>query len=244
MVRTNVDGALNVVEAAKDAGVKKVVFLSTDKAFQPVSPYGQSKALAEAIFLAANGTVGASGPRFTVTRYGNVWGSAGSIYPIWRALLCSGVRKVPVTDPDCTRFFMLMREAVSFVLRALGEMKPEVCIPDLPAFRIGDLAEAMGLEQNVIGLPPWEKKHESMCEGKSSDEALRLTIEELKEHIKCDPTPMLQFGNLKGGSQIIRAPLTQLPVTDAPLPSRWFANISKFVKSQSRDILTMAWRQR
>ena len=183
MVKSNVLGAMNVIEAAKDAGVQKVVALSTDKAYQPISPYGQSKALAEAMFLAANGTVGAGGPKFTITRYGNVWNSAGSVYPVWRALRLSGCNTVPVTDPDCTRFFMLMREAVAFVLDALVEMKPEIKIPDLPAYRLGDLAEAMGVEQNVIGLPIWEKKHESMCEGRSSDKARRMSIEEIRSHL-------------------------------------------------------------
>ena len=183
MVKTNILGAMNVIEAAQDAGVKKVVALSTDKAYQPISPYGQSKALAEAMFLAANGTVGRGGPKFTVTRYGNVWNSAGSVSRIWQALRISGCNTVPVTDPDCTRFFMLMREAVAFVLEAMADMKPEIRIPDLPAYRLGDLAEAMGVEQNVIGLPVWEKKHESMCEGRSSEHARRMSIEEIRSHL-------------------------------------------------------------
>ena len=78
---------------------------------------------------------------------------------------------------------MLMREAVAFVLDALVEMKPEIKIPDLPAYRLGDLAEAMGVEQNVIGLPIWEKKHESMFEGRSSDKARRMSIEEIRSHL-------------------------------------------------------------
>jgi len=228
MVKTNILGAMNVIEAAQDAGVKKVIALSTDKAYQPISPYGQSKALAEAMFLAANGTVGAGGPRFTVTRYGNVWNSAGSVVPIWKHILRSGSRSVLVTDPDCTRFFMLMREAVDFVLAAIRDMKPEIKIPDLPAYRLGDLAEAMGAEQNVIGLPVWEKKHESMCEGRSSEHARRISIDELKEHLKCDPIPITQFGNLKIGSVATPAPPMLSPATGAPRQSKWFASICEW----------------
>jgi UDP-N-acetylglucosamine 4,6-dehydratase len=176
MVRTNIEGAINVVEAARDAKVPKVVMLSTDKAFQPVSPYGQSKALAERIVLAAGGRT-----RFAVTRYGNVWASAGSVFPVWRAMLAGGCRVLPITDPDCTRFFMHMREAVDFVLRTIDTMKGgELNIPDLPAYRLGDLVTALGAEQNVIGLPEWEKRHESMCEGRSSDKARRMSVEELR----------------------------------------------------------------
>jgi UDP-N-acetylglucosamine 4,6-dehydratase len=177
MVRTNIEGAINVVEAARDAHVRKVVALSTDKAFQPISPYGQSKALAERIFLSAS-----SGRcQFAVTRYGNVWASAGSVFPVWRAMLAGGCRVLPITDPDCTRFFMRMREAVDFVLRTIDTMKGgELNIPDLPAYRLGDLVTALGAEQNVIGLPEWEKRHESMCEGRSSDKARRMSVEELR----------------------------------------------------------------
>ena len=177
MVRTNIEGAINVVEAAKDAGVKKVVALSTDKAFQPISPYGQSKALAERIFISATG----QRCRMAVTRYGNVWGSAGSVVPLWGAILRGGSHTVPVTDPDCTRFFMHMREAMDLVLRTIDTMKGgEVNIPELPAYRLGDLARAMGVEQNVIGLPEWEKMHESMCEGRCSKDARRMSVDELR----------------------------------------------------------------
>lgn len=184
MVRTNVDGAINIVEAAHDAGVSKVVALSSDKAFQPVSPYGQSKALAESIFLAANGASGRHGPRFAVTRYGNVFRSTGSIVPIWEAMAEDGADVVPITDPEVTRFFMRMDEAVDLVLDTAESMKGgEIAIPTLPAFRLGDLAEAMGLKTIKIGLPTYEKLHESMAEGNSSDKARRMTIEELRAEL-------------------------------------------------------------
>ena len=181
MVRTNIEGAINVVEAARDAGVAKVVALSTDKAYQPISPYGQSKALAERIFLAAND---GHGPTFAVTRYGNVWNSAGSVYPTWRRILASGATSVPVTDPGCTRFFMYMREAVDLVQRAIESMRGgETFIPTLPAYRLGALVEAMGGVPMIIGLPEWEKQHESMGSRNSSEHAQRLTVNELRDII-------------------------------------------------------------
>ncbi len=185
VVKTNVDGAVNVIEAAQDAGVRKVVALSSDKAFEPVSPYGTSKALAESIFVAANNTTGWNGPRFSVCRYGNVWRSTGSVVPTWAALLAQGQRTVPVTDPDCTRFFMKMNEAIKLVLNTIETMKGgEINIPSLPAYRLGDLAEAMGAEIEVKGLPPWEKKHESMAIGNSSENARRMTVEELRNALR------------------------------------------------------------
>jgi FlaA1/EpsC-like NDP-sugar epimerase len=182
MARTNVDGAINVIEASQDAGVKKVVALSTDKAFSPVSCYGHSKALAESIFLAADNTVDRTrGPRFSVVRYGNVWKSAGSIVPKWSNLLANGSETVPVSDPDCTRFFMTLDQAVDLVLDTIHTMKGgELCIPDLPAYRVGDLVEALGATPEVKGLPDWEKKHENMDPARCSATARRMSVDELK----------------------------------------------------------------
>ncbi len=184
MVRTNVGGAMNVIEASMDAGVQRVVALSTDKAFQPVSPYGSSKALAESLFLAANNTRRSSGPVFVVTRYGNVAGSAGSVIPKWRALIRNDVVTVPVTDPECTRFWMSMREAVEMVWEAATSRSAVVdrpLMPTLPAYRLADLAEAMGVEMEISGLPAWEKRHESMGPGNCSEDARRLSVPELRE---------------------------------------------------------------
>lgn len=181
MVRTNVDGAVNVIEASQDAGVKKVVALSTDKAHEPISPYGASKALAEALFLAANNTVGRDGPKYSVCRYGNVWASAGSIVPTWRKMIEAGAETVPTTDPDCTRFFMWIDEAVDLVLETIETMPREIVIPNLPAYRVGDLAKAMGVRMDVKGLPIWEKAHESMDFGNSSDRAPRMSVSDLRK---------------------------------------------------------------
>lgn len=184
MKKTNVDGAENLIEAAQDADVRKVVFLSSDKAFEPVSPYGQSKALAECLFLKANNITGWTGPRFSVCRYGNVWNSTGSVVPIWKASMVNG-RQIEVTDPDCTRFFMRMSEAVELVRHTIETMQGgETNIPTLPAYRLGDLAEAIGAKDYKIkGLPPWEKKHESMARGNSSDRARRMSVRELQTEL-------------------------------------------------------------
>ena len=154
-VKTNVIGAMNVIEAAQDAGVRKVVALSSDKAYQPISAYGQSKALMESLMLAANHTRGANGPIFAVTRYGNVAGSAGSVIPIWRAT------DYPlITDSECTRFWMTMDQAIDLVLNTVRTMKGgELAIPTLPAYRLGDLLVAMGKNPaEQVGLNPYEKK--------------------------------------------------------------------------------------
>jgi len=180
MVKTNVLGAINVIEAAQDAGVEKVVGLSSDKAYQPVSPYGTSKALAESLLLAANNTRGKSGPIFAVCRYGNVAGSAGSVIPKWREILKS-VATVPVTDPDCTRFWMTMGEAVDLVTHTIETMRGgEMVIPKLPAYRLEDLVDAMGATMDIRGLNGFEKKHEGMRDGLTSDMARRMTVDELR----------------------------------------------------------------
>jgi UDP-N-acetylglucosamine 4,6-dehydratase len=188
MVKTNVLGSQNVIEAARRAGVQKVLLVSSDKAFEPVSPYGQSKALAESLFLAAN-DMSPYGPRFAVTRYGNVAGSTGSVIPTWRqikekwseAIVWPKV-KVPVTDPECTRFYMTRDQAVELVLTTLRDMVGgELAIPDLPAFRLGDLAAAMDVDMDIRGLGAFEKKHEGMGPGNTSDMARRMDVAELRE---------------------------------------------------------------
>jgi UDP-N-acetylglucosamine 4,6-dehydratase len=185
MVQTNVLGAMNVIEAARDAKVKKVVALSTDKACEPVSPYGYSKAIAESLFLAADHSAVRNGPRFARVRYGNVWGSAGSVAPTWSQQLEDGSEFIRVTDPDCTRFFMRMDQATGLVDETIDTMKGgELNVPELDAYRVGDLAEVMiegtGAKIVVTGLPEWEKKHESMLPGRSSDRARRMTTDELR----------------------------------------------------------------
>lgn len=182
MVKTNVGGAISVIEAAQDANVARVVALSTDKASNPRSPYGLSKAMAEALFLAANNTVGATGPRFACVRYGNVWGSTGSILPKWREILRSGRDTVPVTSPEATRFWMSLDQAVDLVLEAADQIyQRDLFLPsEMPAYAVGDLAKAMGAKMDVRGLPEWEKAHEEIEPGVTSDQARRMTVAELQ----------------------------------------------------------------
>ena len=180
MFATNIQGSQNVLDAAEQAGVRRAVLVSSDKAYQPVSPYGISKAAAEALFRRHSGRL-----ETVVVRYGNVAGSTGSVIPTWREI--QGV--VRVTDPTCTRFWMSREHAVEWVLSAVTSLKQrEVLIPtSLPAFRLMDLATAMNREYTIIGLPEHEKLHESMGPGLSSDQARRMSVNEIKEELKRVP---------------------------------------------------------
>lgn len=185
MVKTNVMGAMNVIEAAQRANVRRVVALSTDKACEPINCYGASKLAAEKLFLAANNSAGSGGPRFAVTRYGNVAGSTGSVIPIWRRNLEQD-RFCLMTHAAATRFWMTADEAVKLVMDTAETMTGgELAIPDLPAYRLEDLAKAMGIKNvQVVGLTPGEKLHESMKPGHTSEQARRMSVEELKEALE------------------------------------------------------------
>ena len=163
VIKTNVMGSLDVVRAAQETGVKKVVGLSSDKAYQPISIYGHTKAAMECLFLASNHTSGKTGPHFSITRYGNIFASQGSVVPRWKANQSAGA-PCEITDPDCTRFFMWIEEAVDLVLDTLKKMPTKPAIPYLPAYRLGDLAHAMDIKPVEIGLGEHEKRHESMDE--------------------------------------------------------------------------------
>lgn len=185
MVKTNVDGTVNVVDAARRAGVGKVILVSSDKAYQPVSPYGQSKAMAESIMLNAQDPQ--HGPIFRVVRYGNVAGSTGSVIPTWRSLAAKG-EPITITDPECTRFWMSREEAAKLVVDTIvpeSRDAERLAIPDLPAFRLGDLVEALGAPKFIVsGLPPHEKMHENMDSTRCSADARRMTVEEIRERLK------------------------------------------------------------
>lgn len=181
MVKTNILGSMNVINAARDTGVYKVVALSTDKAYNPVSVYGHSKALMECLFLDSN----SEDMLTAVTRYGNVTASRGSVIPRWMEILRNGNDIVPVTHPDCTRFWMTIEQAVSMVSDLILDMDGgELEVPDLPAYSIGDLAQAMKAKMKIIGLPEWEKMHECMGEYNCSDMARRMTIDEIREGLR------------------------------------------------------------
>lgn len=227
MVRTNVDGAINVIEASMDASVRHVIYLSTDKAWHPCSAYGHSKALAESLFLAANNTTTINGPKFVVTRYGNVFNSTGSIVPKWLGLIASGHTRVPVTDPNCTRFFMTAKQAVHLVLEAVDQAKngkagkpwKNFLVPELPAYRVGDLAAAMGVEMDIVGLPKFEKMHEGMEDGNTSDVARLMSVSELASHVG------MISGNKIGVKEKIRSLISELSsLIDAASPAVGIGN--------------------
>ncbi len=165
-VKTNVLGAMNIIDAAIECGVKKVLALSTDKAVNPVNLYGATKLCSDKLFLAGNAYVGARGhPTFSVVRYGNVAASRGSIIPLWLKMVAKGKKSLPVTDPRMTRFWITLDEAVNFVIEcAQVSQGGEVFVPKLPSVRIVDIAEAIapGEPIEVLGVREGEKIHELM----------------------------------------------------------------------------------
>jgi UDP-N-acetylglucosamine 4,6-dehydratase len=162
-IKTNVLGAENVVSAALDAGVEKVIALSTDKAASPINLYGATKLCSDKLFIAANAYSGGKEPRCSVVRYGNVVGSRGSVIPLFRQKAKEG--KIPITDPRMTRFWITLEQGVRFVIACLARMHGgELFVPKIPSMRILDLAEAVapGVPTEVVGLRPGEKLHELM----------------------------------------------------------------------------------
>ena len=164
-IRTNVDGAANVIAAALANGVTRVVALSTDKAVSPVNLYGATKLLSDKLFVAANNTVGRHPTRFAVVRYGNVVGSRGSVLPYFRKLIAEGARELPITDDRMTRFWISLGRGVAFVTQAFERMRGgEIFVPKIPSVRITDLARSLApdLPLKAVGIRPGEKLHESM----------------------------------------------------------------------------------
>lgn len=164
-IKTNINGAQNVVEVALDRAVKKVIALSTDKAVNPINLYGGTKLVSDKLFISANSYRGDEGTIFSVVRYGNVSGSRGSVIPFFRDLLTSGVMELPITDIRMTRFWMTLDDAVNLVIKALEESKGgETYVFKNPSYKIIDIAEAMnpGRNVNVVGVREGEKLHEVM----------------------------------------------------------------------------------
>lgn len=164
-VKTNIDGAMNIVDAALDSGVEKVVALSTDKAVNPVNLYGGTKLVSDKLFIAANAYRGESGTTFSVVRYGNVAGSRGSVIPFFKNLVDNGATELPITDFRMTRFWISLDEGIQLVVKALGEARGgETFISKIPSFKVTDLATAMAPEakQVEVGIREGEKLHECM----------------------------------------------------------------------------------
>lgn len=175
-VRTNIGGTENVIEAALDSGVKRVLLVSTDKAHAPTTLYGATKLCAERIIFAANNMNGGRNIKFGAVRLGNIAFSRGSVIPKWKALVAAGAKELPVTHPDCTRYWLLEEEAASYIWNwfHFAEFLMEA-MPLMPAYRVGDLAEAFGLPMKVTGLRPGERLHEH-----ASEHAQRLDTEVLR----------------------------------------------------------------
>ena len=164
-IKTNIHGAQNVIDAAIDRGVKKVVALSTDKAVNPINLYGGTKLVSDKLFVSANAYSKISGTKFSVVRYGNVAGSRGSIIPIFQNIIDNGGTELPITDMRMTRFWITLEQGVELVFKALAESQGgETYISKIPSFHIGDLAEAMcpGCSIKEIGIREGEKLHEVM----------------------------------------------------------------------------------
>jgi UDP-N-acetylglucosamine 4,6-dehydratase len=185
-IRTNVNGAENVINACLENGITKVIALSTDKAANPINLYGATKLVSDKLFVAANNTVGARPTRFAVVRYGNVVGSRGSVIPFFKKLMDENATELPITDPRMTRFWITLQQGVDFVLKSFERMHGgEIFVPKLPSMRMTDLASGLypGVPHQFVGIRPGEKLHEIMC---PSDDS-HLTLEYL-DHYVIQPT--------------------------------------------------------
>lgn len=165
-VKTNIHGAENVIRAAIENEVERVIALSTDKAANPINLYGATKLVSDKLFVAANNVTGGHHTRFSVVRYGNVVGSRGSVVPFFRKLIREGAKEIPVTDPRMTRFWITLQQGIDFVIKNFERMQGgEIFVPKIPSMRVLDLAQAMApeLPTKVVGIRPGEKLHEVMC---------------------------------------------------------------------------------
>lgn len=190
-IKTNINGAQNVIDAAIENKVQKVIALSTDKAANPVNLYGATKLASDKLFVAANNLVGKLDTRFSVVRYGNVVGSRGSVVPFFKKLIKEGAKSLPITDIKMTRFFITLDDGVDFVLKNFERMQGgEIFIPKIPSMKIVDMAKAIApdLSHDVIGIRPGEKLHEIMCPADDS----HITLE-FDDHYVIKPT--IQFSS-------------------------------------------------
>jgi UDP-N-acetylglucosamine 4,6-dehydratase len=191
-IKTNINGAQNVIQAALANNVAKVIALSTDKAANPINLYGATKLVSDKLFVAANNVAGGHKTRFSVVRYGNVVGSRGSVVPFFRKQIAGGCEHLPITDPSMTRFWITVQQGVDFVLKNFARMQGgEIFVPKIPSVRVIDLARAMapGLPHKMVGIRPGEKLHEVMC---PADDA-HLTLE-FADHYVIKPT--IQFSGI------------------------------------------------
>ncbi len=185
-IKTNINGADNVINVALEQGVDKVIALSTDKAVNPINLYGATKLAADKLFVAANNLAGDRKTRFSVVRYGNVLGSRGSVVPFFQKLIQEGATEIPITDPRMTRFWITLNQGIDFVLKNFARMQGgEIFVPKIPSMKMTDMAEALapGVPHKIVGIRPGEKLHEVMCPVESS----HLTLE-FDDHYVIKPT--------------------------------------------------------
>ena len=198
-VKTNIDGAVNVINAAIDNEVEKVMAISTDKAVYPVNLYGATKLVAEKLFVQSNAYTGQHRTRFSVVRYGNVVGSRGSVIPLFLEQRRTG--KITITDERMTRFWITLEQGVRFVINCIARMKGgEIFVPKIPSMRIVDLADviAPGVEREIIGIRPGEKIHECLL----TEEKARHTREFDKYFVIEPEFPFWSKDNLDGGKPL------------------------------------------
>lgn len=165
-IKTNVNGAQNVIDAALWSGVQRVVALSTDKAANPINLYGATKLTSDKLFVAANNMAGGHETRFSVVRYGNVVGSRGSVVPFFKKLIAEGTDHLPITHPEMTRFWITLEQGVNFTLKNIERMQGgEIFVPKIPSVSIMDLAASLApdMKTKIVGIRPGEKLHEIMC---------------------------------------------------------------------------------
>lgn len=202
-VKTNILGAQNVINAAIDTGVKKVIALSTDKACAPINLYGATKLCSDKLFISGNAYVGSKDTKFSVVRYGNVAGSRGSVIPFFEKLVKEGVKELPITDYKMTRFWLKLEQAVEMVIKAVDTMQGgELYVKKIPSMLMTDLAKAIApdLKTVEIGIRPGEKIHEQM-----------ITREDAKNTLEFDDyyiiLPEIEFENITykyhGGKPVV-----------------------------------------
>lgn len=188
-IKTNINGAQNVIDAALYCNVSRVIALSTDKAASPINLYGATKLASDKLFVAANNIRGGKDIRFAVVRYGNVLGSRGSVVPFFQKLIDEGATELPITDDRMTRFWITLQEGVDFVLKNFQRMHGgEIFIPKIPSMKVVDVASAIApnLPHKIVGIRPGEKMHEVMCPRDDS----HLTLE-FHDHYVIKPS--IQF---------------------------------------------------
>ncbi len=190
-IKTNINGAQNVINAALYNGISKVIALSTDKAANPINLYGATKLASDKLFVAANNMAGGRKTRFSVVRYGNVIGSRGSVVPFFQKLIKEGAKELPITNTQMTRFMITLQQGVDFVLKNFERMQGgETFVPKIPSMKIVEVARALApeLPHKIIGIRPGEKIHETMCPADDS----HITYE-FSDHFVIAPTIQFSF---------------------------------------------------